>query len=213
MNDYYFILEDGEQTGPFSLAELIEKEPDIHTRVLSPIENTWMDACDVPELYDYFLSQGLYFPTESNLASFWIRLGAFAIDIIIVSIISDFIIVFLSVKGVMPDIRSLATMQSISKMPVNDLLLMQGVFYLTIVIYNSICEASQMKGSVGKIACRLAVVDADGQGISFPNALARSLGKVVSLYFMGVGFLSIFWSEHRQALHDYVAKTYVVKKS
>jgi hypothetical protein len=77
MDDQYYVLEDGEQTGPFTLEELIDAAPDIHTRVLSPEENAWRDACDLPELYEYFLELGLHFPTESNLASFWIRLGLF----------------------------------------------------------------------------------------------------------------------------------------
>ena len=55
MNSDYYILEDGEQKGPFTFDELIEMEPDLHTRVLSPNADGWQDACDLPELYDYFL--------------------------------------------------------------------------------------------------------------------------------------------------------------
>src|SRR5580700_11419718 len=104
MDDRYYILEDGEQTGPFTLEELIDAAPDIHTRVLSTAENTWKDACDLPELYDYFRELGIYFPTESNLASPWIRFGAFIIDFILAAFIWDFIIIILSSRGVLPGI-------------------------------------------------------------------------------------------------------------
>src|ERR1700760_1244751 len=103
MNDQYFILEDGEQTGPFSLDEVIEKEPDLHTRILSPTEDTWQDACDLPELYQYFIDLGVNFPTENNLASFWIRLGAFIIDVILLSFLLDLIIIILYSAGYVPN--------------------------------------------------------------------------------------------------------------
>jgi uncharacterized RDD family membrane protein YckC len=211
MNEQYFILEDGEQTGPFTFDELIDKEPDLHTRVLSPTENTWKDACDLPELYEYFLAQGINFPTEDNLASFWIRLLAFVIDLIPIYVISAFINSILASRGFLPNIAALTSLDAINKIPANQLVILQLVFNLTLIIYNSAFEASAMKATIGQRICRLVVVNADGEGIGFLNALARSFGKVVSLSFWGIGFISIFWTEHRQALHDYVAKTYVVK--
>ncbi len=213
MDDQYHILEDGEQTGPFTLEELIEKEPDIHTRVLSPEENGWRDACDLPELYEYFRAQGLNFPTEDNLASFWIRLGAFIIDIILVIFIADFIIFFLASRGLLPSIQTMTNMQALNKIPPRQIILMQVVLYLTLIAYNTIGEASAMQGSVGKRICGVVVVNIDGEGISFPNALARSLGKVVSLNFWGLGFISIFFTDHKQAVHDLIAKTYVIRRN
>ncbi|HZY35839.1 MAG TPA: RDD family protein [Mucilaginibacter sp.] len=213
MDDQYYILEDGGQTGPFTLQELIDAGPDIHTRVMSPRENAWRDACDLPELYDYFRGLGIYFPTEDNLASFWIRLGAFIIDIVLVSFLADIIIAILSARGLLPSLQALGNMQALNKMPPRQFILLQVVLYLTLIVYNTIGEASALEGSLGKRICGLIVVNADGEGISFANALGRSLGKVISLNFWGLGFISIFWSEHRQALHDYLAKTYVIKKN
>jgi uncharacterized RDD family membrane protein YckC len=208
MDNAYYILEDGEQKGPFTFDELIDMGPDIHTRVLSPLADTWQDACDLPEFFQYFEAHGIHFPTEDNLASFWIRLLAFIIDLVLLSFVMDIILVILISKGIMPNIQSF---DSYSKMPYSKILILQLVFYSTLIIYNSICEASAMQGSIGKKVCKLAVVDADGAGLTYLNAFVRSLGKIVSLFFYGAGFLSIFWSEHRQAMHDYLAKTYVVK--
>jgi len=213
MDEKYYILEGGEQTGPFTFEELIEKEPDLHTRVLSPRENAWRDACDLPELYEYFREQGYYFPTEDNLASFWIRLGAFIIDIILISFIADFVIAFLASRGLMPGLQTLSNMQALSKLPSRQIILLQVVIYVTLIAYNAIGEASAIKGSIGKRVCGLVVVNADGEGISFPNALARSLGKVVSLNFWCLGFITIFFTDHKQAVHDLIAKTYVIRRN
>jgi uncharacterized RDD family membrane protein YckC len=212
MDNAYYIQENGEQTGPFTFDELIEKEPGIHTRILSPEENTWQDACDAPELYDYFREQGIYFPTEDNLASFGIRLLAFVIDMILLMFFSEIILQILVSRGLFPNIQSLNSLQAYSKLPANQLLILELVANGSLILYNAICEASPMKGSLGKRILRLVVVNADGEGISFPNALARSLGKVVSLSFWGIGFISIFFTEHKQALHDFLAKTYVIKR-
>jgi uncharacterized RDD family membrane protein YckC len=209
MNYDYYILEDGEQKGPYTFEELTDKGLNIHSRVLSPLADTWQDACDLPEFYRYFEAKGIYFPTEDNLASFWWRLLAYIIDTIILYFVSQIIFAILAYRGITFDVRSYG---ELLKMPVIKLLELQLISSLTLIIYNSVCEASSMKGSIGKRICRIVVVDIDGVGLTYPVALVRSIGKVLSISMFYVGFLSIFWSEHRQALHDYLAKTYVVKR-
>ena len=213
MNNDYYILEDGEQKGPFTFDELTAMELDIHTRVLSPLADTWQDACDLPEFYSYFESYGIYFPTEDNLASFWWRLLAFVIDYLIISFVLGFILAIVIPSIVTVKMQSYDDLLKLSRsLPYSDMLKLQLIFYATLIIYDSIGEASAMKGSPGKRICKLVVVDPDGTGLSFSKALLRSVGKIVSLSFYGLGFLSIFFTEHRQALHDYIAKTYVVKR-
>jgi uncharacterized RDD family membrane protein YckC len=204
----YFILEDGEQTGPFTFDELMDMGLDIHTRVLTSSADGWQDACDMPEFFEYFEAQGIYFPTLDNLASFWWRLLAFLIDYVILSFILQLIFFILASNGITFNLKSL---DDLLKLSVSKLLILQLISSGTLIIYNAAGEASAMKGSLGKRVCRMVVVDADGVGLTFLNALARSFGKVLSLIFWGLGFLSIFFTEHRQALHDILAKTYVVK--
>jgi uncharacterized RDD family membrane protein YckC len=209
MSGDYYILEDGEQTGPFSFDELIDMGLEIHTRVLSPLAEGWLDACDLPEFYPYFEAQGIYFPTGDNLASFWWRMLAFIIDYVIISILLT-ILFILSVQFGLT--IKVPTIDDILKESFVERLKLMLVIYLALIIYNSAGEASAWEGSIGKRICRLVVVDVDGQRLSYPRALLRSFGKAISLFINGIGFLSIFFSEHRQALHDYLAKTYVVKR-
>lgn len=207
-NDYY-ILEDGEQTGPYTFEELTDMGPDIHTRVLSPNADGWQDACDLPELYPYFEAQGVYLPTGDNLASFGWRLLAYIIDYVIYSVLMQYTLVMLASMGIA---FKLGSIDDLFKMPVLQVLQLQLIYSLVIIVYNSICEASAMKGSVGKRIFKLVVVDVDGQGLSYLNALLRSVGKALSIFFVYTGFISILFTEHRQAFHDYLAKTYVVKR-
>jgi uncharacterized RDD family membrane protein YckC len=211
MNEAYFILVDGEQTGPYTFDELIEKEPGLHTRIMAPSADTWQDACDVLELFEYFRNNGYYFPTEDNLASYWWRLLAFAIDLLLMSFVLSFLIPILNQKGFTH--INLAPPFDPYKTSVHDITVIQVLFNLVLLLYNAGCEASSMGGSLGKKLCGLVVVDQDGEGINFGVALLRSFGKVLAIYFWGVGTLSIFWTEGKQGLYDLLAKTYVVRKN
>src|SRR5476649_1662024 len=138
MDEVYYILVDGEQTGPYTFDELIEKEPEIHTRVMAPSESTWQDACDLPELYEYFREQGTYFPTEDNLASFGLRLLAFIVDFIILWLSTSFIIYILVLKQVLDiNIEKLTPNSVISK---HDLVIIGAIYYCLFVLYNSLCD-------------------------------------------------------------------------
>ncbi|HEY2583172.1 MAG TPA: RDD family protein [Mucilaginibacter sp.] len=209
MTDGYFILEDGEQTGPYTFDELTELEIDIHTRILPPNTDSWQDACDLPELYPYFEAQGIYLPTGDNLASFGWRFLAFIIDVIVLSFLMDFILGVLILNGVSIKLHSY---NDIFKIPKAELQYLTLITLLTLIVYNAICEASPMRGSIGKRILKIVVVDIDGIRLSFFNALLRSIGKAASIYFLYLGFLSILFTEYRQAVHDLLAKTYVVKR-
>jgi uncharacterized RDD family membrane protein YckC len=208
MDNAYYILQDGEQKGPYTFDELTEIGLDIHTRVLSPLADTWQDACDLPEFYLYFEAHGVYFPTEDNLASFWWRLLAYVIDYVILSFVMQFIFMALASRGVTFNLQSY---NDLVKLSITEIMELQFISSITLIIYNWLCEASPMKGSFGKKVCKIVVVDQDGVGQTYLNALLRSAGKALSVFFLYTGFLSIFFSEHRQAFHDYIAKTYVVK--
>ena len=209
MNNDYFILEDGEQKGPFTFAELTDRGLGIHERILSSQAEDWQDACDLPEFYPYFENCGIYLPTGDNLASFGWRLLAYVVDYIILSFVIQFIFIILASRGIKFNLQSV---DDLLKLSAKDLLILQLISSLPLIIYNSICEASPMQGSVGKKLCKLVVVDIDGVRLSYPNALLRSIGKAFSVAFLCLGFISILFTEHRQALHDFLAKTYVVKR-
>jgi len=209
MSDGYYILEEGEEKGPYTFDELTDMAIGIHDRILSPTVETWQYACDLPELYPYFVAQEIYLPTGDNLASFGWRLLAFIIDYFILSFLLTILISLVPSIGVSFKLQSY---NDLLKLPASEMVRLQVIVYVSLLIYNSVCEASAMEGTVGQRICKLVVVDIDGMRLSYLIALLRSAGKVISLFFYGLGFLSIFFTEHRQAMHDFLAKTYVVKR-
>ena len=65
--------------------------------------------------------------------------------------------------------------------------------------------------TVGGIICRLRVVRMDGNPLAFTDALVRGLASILSAAAAGLGWLWILWDPQRQAWHDKIAGTVVVR--
>lgn len=65
--------------------------------------------------------------------------------------------------------------------------------------------------TVGGSVCGIRVVRVDGRPVDFSVALVRSLASVFSGLVLGVGFFWAGWSAERQAWHDKIAGTIIVK--
>lgn len=65
--------------------------------------------------------------------------------------------------------------------------------------------------TVGGIICQLRVVRVDGTPLTFADALVRGLSAIFSLAVLFIGALWILRDPERQAWHDKIAGTYVVK--
>ncbi|MBD1386007.1 RDD family protein [Mucilaginibacter rigui] len=208
MTDGYYISINDEEKGPFTLEEVLEMAPGLDTMVLSPKAEDWERAADLPEFFYYFEAQGIYFPTEDNLASFWVRLLAYFIDYILTSIVFSFFVppIILAIYK-----RLLNNTYTMGDLNTYSLFLL--LTFIIVVFYNTFFEASKMQGSIGKRMCGIVVVDADGRRLSFMKAFFRNLGKFVSGTVLGIGYLAILWDDHRQAWHDKFAKTYVLTRN
>ena len=65
--------------------------------------------------------------------------------------------------------------------------------------------------TIGGIVCGLKVVRLDGRPIDWPTATVRALGCFLSLAIAGLGFLWIVFDDGKQAWHDKIAGTAVVR--
>jgi uncharacterized RDD family membrane protein YckC len=65
--------------------------------------------------------------------------------------------------------------------------------------------------TVGGIICQLRLVRTDGGPVRFAEALVRGLSGIFSLVVAGLGFLWILRDPEKQAWHDRIAGTYVVR--
>ncbi|HTT01718.1 MAG TPA: RDD family protein [Steroidobacteraceae bacterium] len=65
--------------------------------------------------------------------------------------------------------------------------------------------------TIGGVICNLKVVRVDGRPIDWGTAVVRAFGCILSLAVVGLGFLWIVFDPERQAWHDKIAGTIVVR--
>jgi uncharacterized RDD family membrane protein YckC len=92
----------------------------------------------------------------------------------------------------------------------------QAVLYLISfvigIIYIAGMHSSKWQATIGKRMMGIKVTDLNGNRISFGRALGRFFGTYLSALIMYIGFLMAGFTQKKQALHDMVAGTLVVKK-
>lgn len=79
-------------------------------------------------------------------------------------------------------------------------------------LYYSLFESSSWQATPGKRLLGLKVTDVNGVHINFKRASARFFGRLLSSAILGLGFLFVVWTKHKQALHDLLANTLVLRK-
>lgn len=77
-------------------------------------------------------------------------------------------------------------------------------------LYYALFESSRLQATPGKLLLGLAVVDRSNNRVRFGRAFSRSIFKEISSLLMGIGFVVAAFTSNKQALHDIIAKTYVV---
>ena len=147
-------------------------------------------------------------------AGFWLRFFASVIDAIIVGIVS--MIIFIPV-GIVLGVAGVASAGSSSEnlieMLEGPLMMLNWVVSISLQwLYEALLTSSSKQATLGKLALGMIVTDLEGNRISFGRATGRHFGKYVSSLILLIGYLMQPFTEKRQALHDIMAGTLVVKK-
>ena len=77
-------------------------------------------------------------------------------------------------------------------------------------LYFSTWESGQNRGTLGKAALGIIVVDNDNQPISTRQALRRAVFCLISVLTLFIGFAMCAFQPDKRALHDLLSKTQVV---
>lgn len=85
-----------------------------------------------------------------------------------------------------------------------------NAFLLALAAYGAIMW--KLKGTtIGGILCNLKIVRVDGRELDWSTTIVRALSCFLSLIVAGLGFLWIVFDDGRQAWHDKIAGTAVVR--
>ena len=154
-------------------------------------------------------------------AGFWKRAFAFCIDGFILSVP----LTLLSCLAIGTQVVSLIKMAALQQEPSPDMMLpvvgkwMAAMFLvwvasiLLVWLYFALFESSKKQATPGKMALGIKVVGAQGERISFARATGRTFGKFISNMILYFGNYMAGFTQKRQALHDFMAATYVVDKN
>ncbi len=159
---------------------------------------------------------------ELSFAGFWLRFVAFLVDwcvvfgvALVLSVVGSNILTkyrlqlvhnLLAESGGNAEIETILTLQATS-------LLLLGISFFVALLYHTFMEASSLEGTLGKLTLNLHVVNAEGSSISFPQALIRNFSKLFSLLFFFFGFLIAAFTSQKQALHDILSRTFVIRRT
>jgi len=181
---------------------------------VTPAPNT-LDPALTPPLHQPIFVSFAY-------AGFWLRLAAYFIDGLILGIPFGAIIMGLifmlggfrvllrrHVPYEYGGVPSAAIAAPIIATFFFALIVFMGVQWL----YFAGLESSERQATVGKGLMSLRVTDMHGERLTFGRATGRFFAKIISgMIPMAIGYLMAGFTEKKQALHDMIASTLVLRK-
>ena len=161
----------------------------------------WVCAICKP-IFVQKIKEGVTLAGEMEYAGFWIRLGAWFIDYLIMAIVSAIIYVPLTFMGFssFDEPAAFAMIQLISTV----------LNFIIPAAYES-WFVGKYAATPGKMACKLKVVMSDGDRVSFARAIGRHFAKYISGLILGIGYIMAGFDEQKRTLHDRICDTRVIK--
>jgi uncharacterized RDD family membrane protein YckC len=145
----------------------------------------------------------------AGYGGFWRRFAALFIDQLVMFLTWFFSLILLGVMlgflGNVSGNRKLVDDPEVSGM------IGLALLFLIPLVYYPVMECSAAQATLGKMALGVQVTDLRGRRISFPRALVRFLGKSLLSPIFLVGYLMAAFTRKKQALHDMLAGTLVVR--
>ena len=144
-------------------------------------------------------NQPMYNNKSNNIiyAGFQIRFIALIIDFIILFLIGFAIGVIVGILGIFD------LWESVSKV----------VSFVIVVTYFALMESSQKQATIGKSAMGLKVTDLNMNRITPLKAVLRYGAKIISGLIILIGYIMAGFTQKKQALHDILVGTLVIKSN
>ncbi len=145
---------------------------------------------------------------------FWIRFVAVVIDGIVINVVAlPLAFIFISMMGLAGAAGHLDGGPNPAAMAAVFTFMPLMIFSIMAInwLYEALMTSSSKQATLGKMALGLKVVTKDGNRLSFWHATGRHFAKLVSGMILYIGFIMAAFTDRKQALHDMIAGTYVVR--
>ncbi len=150
------------------------------------------------------IAEGAHIGGGLNYASFGLRFGAYFLDGIILYAVNTGISL---IAGLTPG-------QAVGVTPATRLTTTLILFFVQMAVGISydVIMVGKYGATLGKMACKIKIVTAEGQRVSYARALGRYFAKLLSALPCLIGFFMAAFDEEKRALHDRICNTRVVMK-
>lgn len=146
------------------------------------------------------MKEGIAPATAVTYAGFWIRFLAVLIDAAIGFTVGMLIGLVFGTARAVGGMAPFTASGCISSL----LQLLYGVGYETLLV-------GAYGATLGKMALRLKVIMPDGGKVSYPRALGRYFGKILSGIILLIGYIMAAFDDEKRALHDRICNTRVIR--
>jgi uncharacterized RDD family membrane protein YckC len=137
-----------------------------------------------------------------NYAGFWIRFAAKFLDGLILGI--PFLVIYFIV--LIPQMRTAAP----GRVTFLPLILQFGFIFIQMAY--EVFFLGKYGATLGKMACKIHVVTAEGGRIGYGRATGRFFSEILSGMICYIGYIIVAFDGQKRALHDYICNTRVVHK-
>jgi uncharacterized RDD family membrane protein YckC len=149
------------------------------------------------------LREGVVQPGILHYARVLVRFCAIFLDGILIDIVV--LVPMMLIYGV-----AVVTPAGRGEIPAGLNVLFLTVQYLLPPLYE-IIMVGRFGATLGKMALKVKVVNADGSPISYAKSTGRYFAKILSGIILCIGYMMAIWDPEKRALHDRICNTRVIK--
>ena len=159
------------------------------------------------------------YASDVTFAGFWLRFVAYLLDSVIIGFaVMVLFVPFFFLMGGVAILENLPRGHAERVDPAQFMAFLSLILTLVALgsvakwLYFAYLESGEKQATWGKQALGIYVTDLAGQPVTFGRATARFFAKIVTgLIPLGIGFIMAGFTERRQALHDMIASTLVLR--
>ncbi len=184
--------------------------------LLQPLPPAYAGA---PAHVPYADPAGLVVSRGFTFAGFWLRVVAYLLDSVILG--ASALVLFLPfvfLTGLSANFEAIAQSHGQPNAAViGGFIAMMLVFVLISILiqwlYHAYLESGEKQATWGKQALGIYVTDLMGNRVTFGRASGRFFAKIVTgMIPLGIGYIMAGFTERKQALHDMIAATLVLRR-
>ena len=161
------------------------------------------------------LREGVAPEAAVMLAGFWIRVGAYLIDLIILGVAQGAVQMAFVTRTMRTTLQGQPNSSPEDALAaLGSMLGMVALSTLISMVFSSLYEGlfvARFAATPGKMAFGLKVVRTDGTPVGVGRAFGRYFAKMLSAIILWIGFIIVAFDSQKRGLHDMICDTRVVR--